>query len=118
MATESAAPKKPRAQRIAVICHAGYVLRAQVKWKERDNQGNDGQEHQTGWSGDVPVGQSWAVDMSGQTGITTGCKMWPYIDIRGGGYMDGEVVEYAPNGQTISYEAKGTTLIGNRIDRL
>jgi hypothetical protein len=112
MATEEKA-KLSRTQRIAVFCNAAYVLRAQVKWQD-----DKGAEHATGWSGDVPVGQKWVVDMATQQGITTGRKMWPYIDIRGGGYMSGETVEYAPNGQTISYEAKGTTLIGNRIDRI
>lgn len=112
MPTEDKA-KLPRAQRIAVICHGAYVLHAQARWKD-DKDG----EHETAWSGDVPVGQSWVVDMSQQKGITTGRKMWLNVQIVAGKGMSGEVIEYAPNGQTITFEAKGTTLIGNRLDRI
>jgi hypothetical protein len=113
MATQETQARAPRAQRIAVICHGAYVLRAQVRYQD-----DKGAERETAWSGDVPVGQSWVVDMSQQAGITTGKKMWPRVQIVAGNEMTGEVVEYAPNSQTITYEAKGTTLIGNRLDRL
>jgi len=113
MPTQPSAPKAPRAQRIAVICHGAYVLHAQARWQD-----DKGTQHETAWSGDVPVGQTWVVDLSTQKGITTGRKMWPHVSIVAGKDMDGEVIEYAPNGQTITYEAKGTTLIGNRLDRL
>jgi hypothetical protein len=102
-----------RAQKIAVICHGAYVLHAQVRWQD-----DAGAEHETGWSGDVPVGQAWAVDMSTQKGITTGRKMWPKISIVAGGDAEGDKVEYAPNGHTITYEAKGTTWIGRRLEKL
>jgi hypothetical protein len=106
MATEEKV-KLPRGQKIAVTCHGGYVLRARVRYQDKQ-----GVQHETGWSGDVPVGQTWSLDMSGQSGITTGCKMWPYVDVKGatkdGGYVSGETVEYAPNGHTFTYEAKGT----------
>jgi hypothetical protein len=113
MPTEPSTSRVPRAQRIAVICHGAYVLKAQVRWQD-----DKGVERETDWSGDVPVGQSWAVDLSAQKGITTGRKMWPHVSIVAGANMDGEKVEYAPNGQTITYEAKGTVWIGNKLDRL
>jgi hypothetical protein len=113
MATQPTQARVPRAQRIAVICHGAYVLKAQVRWQDEK-----GAEHETGWSGDVPVGQAWAVDMATQNGITTGRKMWPRVQIVAGAEMKGEAVEYAPNGQTITYEAKGTIWIGNSLNRL
>jgi hypothetical protein len=56
--------------------------------------------------------------MSTQKGITTGRKMWPKISIVAGGDAEGDKVEYAPNGHTITYEAKGTTWIGRRLEKL
>ena len=105
MATEQSAPKTPRAQKILVINKGGYTLKLRGRWQD-----DKGAQHETDWTSEVPVGHDVMVDMSGQTGITTGRKMWPFVFVRWGNDMTGEAVEYAPNGQMITYEATGTTL--------
>lgn len=97
--------KAPKYQKITVVNHGGFVIDAKPSWKCKD--GNSGS---FGASSKFPVGESKKWDMSGASGITTGCEMWVGIGVVWGKDMTTKTIEYAPNGHTITFEIKGTTL--------
>jgi hypothetical protein len=95
----------PRAQKIAVICHGAYLVNAQSRYIDKD-----GKEQEVAWSGNFPVGETRVFDLSKASNIATGSKIWPKISAVAGYEAVGSPVEYAPNGHTMSYVAKGITL--------
>lgn len=60
-------------------------------------------------SGDYPIGQTRTID--GQPlNLPAGAQMKPEVHAVLGRTHDGDPVEYQPNGETATYEVKGTTL--------
>ena len=98
--------KAPKYQIINVINHGAFVMSAQPSWKCKDGTSGNFPA-----SSKFPVGQSSKWDMADAKGITTGCEMWAHMDIVAGvgSDPDSATVEYAPNGQVVTFEVKGTT---------
>jgi hypothetical protein len=93
-----------KAQKVAVINEGGYVMRFSVLY----NKANTKDVSETGATDRYPVGKTMVIDLqTAAPGITTGCKIWPKIDVRWGDDKEGPAVEYAPNGHTVTYTAGG-----------
>lgn len=105
MPAEPTKPKLVRAQKIAVVNQGGYVMWARAQYKDQENKDKD-----TKWSGTYCSPDKHVIDMGKAEGITTGCRMWPEMAAMAGRWAKGTPVEYAPNGHTVTFVAKGATV--------
>lgn len=95
-----------RVQKIACVNHAAFVMRFSVEHIRLD-----GGVATAGSTGNYPVGQTRIIDLA-QHGLSEGTMMRPKVKAVAGRTKRGNVyVQYARNGQTATYEVRGTTLI-------
>jgi hypothetical protein len=87
-------------QKIACVNDGGYVMSFTVSI--------NGKLH-TASSGNFPLGSTRTIDL-GDLGIGEGTEIWPVVDIVLGKTVSGPKVQYSGNGQTATYQCKGTTL--------
>jgi hypothetical protein len=89
-----------QAQKIACINHAGFVMSFVA-------QTNGARSLPTG---NYPINQTEVVDL-GQSSFRTGLEFWPEVDAVLGRTVDSDDhIIFAMNGQTATYEVRGTTL--------
>ena len=87
-------------QKIAVVNDAGFVMNFDV-----ETTGG-----KTDSSGNYPIDQSRSIDF-GDTPFREGIEIWPVVHaILGKTKSADEHVVFKMNGQTATYEVKGTTL--------
>lgn len=93
-------------QHIACVNNAGFVMNFQIR---RQRDGRD-----AGDSGRYPINQSRRIDLSGlEFGgdrLQIGDLVQPRVNAVAGSTRDGPGVRYAPNGQTATFNVRGTTL--------
>ncbi|MFN0148808.1 MAG: hypothetical protein ACKVT1_20080 [Dehalococcoidia bacterium] len=88
------------AQNIACVNDAGFVMSFQAVCAGGSSNG----------SGDYPIGQSRLIDL-GATPFKTGIEFWPEVHaILGKTQSAPDHIVFAMNGQTATYEVRGTTL--------
>jgi hypothetical protein len=111
MPAEPTKPKLVKAQKIAVVNQGGYAMWARAQYVDKDRD-KDNKEvvRETKWTDDYPNPSRRVIDMSTANGITTGCRMWPEMAAMVGRWAKGTPVEYAPNGHTVTYVARGATV--------
>ena len=88
-----------QAQKVACINHAGFVMSfvAQTNGARSLSTGN------------YPINQTEVIDL-GQTAFRTGLEFWPEVDaVLGRTIGSDEHIVFAMNGQTATYEVRGTT---------
>jgi hypothetical protein len=102
----SRTPQMPLAvQKIACVNHAAFVMRFSV-----ESIRPDGTLATTGQTGNFAVGRTGIIDMA-QHGGREGALIRPRVRAVAGTTNSGNVyVQYARNGQTATYEVRGTTL--------
>ncbi|MCF7223274.1 hypothetical protein [Marilutibacter chinensis] len=93
-------------QHIACVNNAGFVMSFQIR-RQRDGR-------HAGDSGNYPINQSRRVDLSQLEfdggGLEVGDLVQPRVHAVLGSTREGPMVRYAPNGQTATFNVRGTTL--------
>jgi len=89
-----------QAQRIACINHAGFVMSFVAQTKGARSVS----------TGDYPINQTGVVDL-GESAFRPGLEFWPEVSaVLGRTIGSDDHVQFAMNGQTATYEVRGTTL--------
>jgi len=89
-----------QAQKIACVNDAGFVMSFEAVCPGGSTRG----------SGNYPIDQTRVIDL-GQTPFRTGTEFWPEVHAVLGKTQSADThIIFAMNGQTVSYEVKGTTL--------
>jgi hypothetical protein len=99
-----------QAQYIDVVNAGAYVLNFSVQWLD-----SSGEWKTSAWnSGNYPVGQNRKTPPLGEIGVPSDAlAVTPYGHaVLGTSAQGTPFVGYAPNGQTATYNAVGTTFIG------
>jgi hypothetical protein len=92
-------------QKIACVNDAGFVMSFELEFLDPGT----GHWVSTANSGDYPIDQTRTID--GQSvNLPAGVSMRPQVHAVLGVTHEGDPVEYQANGQTATYEVKGTTL--------
>jgi len=92
-------------QKIACVNDAGFVMSFDLQFVDPGT----GHWVTAANSGDYPIDQTRSLD--GQSvNLPAGVSIRPEVHAVLGVTHDGDAVEYQPNGQTATYEVKGTTL--------
>ena len=87
-------------QKIACLNDGGFVMWFQAVCADGSSKS----------SGDYPVDQTRTIDL-GETSFPTGIEFWPEVHVVLGKTESADQhVIFAMNGQTATYEVKGTTL--------
>ena len=95
-----------QAQYISCVNDAGFVMNFSVRWLDQDGKWNT-----SSWnSGNYPIDQSRTSPDLASIGVPSDAlAAAPYVHaILGGSETGTPYVQYAPNGVTATYEAKGT----------
>jgi hypothetical protein len=89
-----------QAQKVACINHAGFVMSFTAQTKGAQSLP----------TGDYPINQTRTVDL-GQSAFREGLEFWPLVSAElGRTIASDEHFDFAMNGQTVTYEVRGTTL--------
>ena len=92
-------------QKITCLNNAAFVMNFSVAHIK-----DDGSTGCTDNSGNYPVAQNRTIDLA-TVGIEEGTMIWPHVHAVFGISVDGDKkCAYAKNGQTVTYDVRGTTL--------
>lgn len=92
-------------QKITCLNNAAFVMNFSVAYIQ-----DDGSTGYTDNSGNYPVAQNRTIDLA-TVGIEEGTVIWPHVQAILGISVEGDKkCAYAKNGQTVTYDVKGTTL--------
>lgn len=95
-------------QDIACVNNAGFVMSFGIQIQDDDTGLDliiDGLD-----TGPYPIGQTRVIDLA-TTGINPGTTVRPHVRARGGiDKLGDRRVRFQPNGQTATYDVRGTTL--------